>query len=61
MNINPYEFEKAHDGDLFVKKGEKLVAVSFNELSKELKNNEKVVKTTFFYKKYFFYHISIIN
>lgn len=25
MNLNPYEFEKAKDGDLFVKKGERLL------------------------------------
>lgn len=37
MNLNPYEFEKAKDGDLFVKKGDKLVAVSFAELNKENK------------------------
>lgn len=37
MYLSPYEFEKAKEGDIFVKKNGKLVAVSFAELSKELK------------------------
>lgn len=37
MNINPYEFEKAPDGSLFVKRGKELVAVSFDEVAKSLK------------------------
>lgn len=37
MNLTPYEFEKARDGDLFVKQGDKLVAVSPSSLTAELK------------------------
>lgn len=37
MNLTPYEFEKAQDGSLFIKKGKHLVAISFNELSQDLK------------------------
>lgn len=32
MNISPYEFEKAEEGSLFVKKGNKLVGVNLNDL-----------------------------
>lgn len=34
--INPYEFERAPENSLFIKKGNDLVAVSFDELAKAL-------------------------
>lgn len=37
--ISPYEFEKAPEGSLFIKKGNKLIAVSFDALAEKL--NEK--------------------
>lgn len=37
--ISPYEFEKAPEGSLFIKKGNKLIGVSFDTLAKKL--NEK--------------------
>lgn len=36
--ISPYDLGKAKEGSLFIKKGNKLVAVSFKELSKELES-----------------------
>lgn len=41
--LNPYEFEKAKNGSLFVKKGDELVAISIEELTKPLKERiEKI-------------------
>lgn len=37
--ISPYEFEKAPEGSLFIKKGNKLIGVSFDTLAEKL--NEK--------------------
>ena len=34
--ISPYEFEKAPEGSLFIKKGDKLVHITFKEISKDL-------------------------
>ena len=38
MNLSPYEFEKAPEGSLFIKKNKKLVAVTSDELLKPLKD-----------------------
>lgn len=38
IDINPYEFNQAEDGSLFVKEGNRLRAVSFKELSKDLES-----------------------
>lgn len=46
MYLSPYEFEKAKDGSLFIKKGKKLVEVSFDELAENLKKEVlKIVNT----------------
>ena len=36
--LSPYELENAAEGSLFIKKGNKLVSVSFKELSKDLES-----------------------
>ena len=43
MNLDPFDFERAKDGSLFVKKGDKLVAITRDELLEPIKRELKKI------------------